>query len=134
MTGSAERRGPRRLDADAVDEFLGRERLAALCVEAASGELEAVPVWLDAGREPPVRLLSADPILTGAAARRGDPACVVADEFESYEEIHGVIVQGNLGEDNRGEAGSAHVVMAVTRAVGFSFAGTLPPHLIEPPA
>jgi hypothetical protein len=125
------------LPAEAVADFLGRPRSGALCFVDASGCLRAAPVELSSLQGGEIRLGAAGPVLLSGAARPGDPACVVADEFESYEGIQGVIVQGELrpdGEDGRdpGRAPLGRVVLAVTRTIGFTFAGTLPPQLVEP--
>jgi hypothetical protein len=102
-------------------------RQGALCAEDESGDLVAVPVGLVPGGATEVGLVSADPAVTGAVAERRAPVCVVADEFESYEGIQGVIVQGSLRPDPaRGSA------VQVTRVRGFTFAGTLPPQLAGP--
>ncbi len=102
-------------------------RQGALCTEDESGDLVAIPVGLVPGGATEVRLVSADPAVTAGVAERRPPVCVVADEFESYEGIQGVIVQGSLRPDPAGG-----FAVRVTRVRGFTFAGTLPPELPGP--
>jgi hypothetical protein len=123
------RRGPRRLSGDAVRDFLQTARPAALCVEDESGELVAMPVRVVRAGDGELRLAPAGPWWASGAAGRGGPGCVVADEFETYEGIRGVIVQGDLRPVRSAPPGGTEVVLAVSTAVGFTFAGTLPPEL-----
>jgi hypothetical protein len=120
------RRGPRRLDVDGIDRFLGQERWGSLCAEDPTGDLRAMPVLLAGGSSLEVRLVSADRDATHALATEQSSVCVVADIFETYEGIEGVILRGRLHEDGR--AGGV-VALEVVSRLGFTFAGTLPPEL-----
>jgi len=89
----------------------------------------AAPAWIDRSDADAINLVSADRKLIRAAARRQVRACLVADEFETYESIHGVIVRGVLQTEEHGDA----VSLRVEKTAGFTFAGTLPPELVEEP-
>jgi hypothetical protein len=139
-TEDSPRGGPRPLDPEAVDRFLGQERWASMCAEDASGVLSAVPVRLIGGKSTDVAFLSADPEASAAVALDGRPVCLVADQFESYDGIEGVILRGRLHQRagakavaGRGQPPVAdekeHFVLEVASGIGFTFAGTLPPEL-----
>ena len=120
MDVTADRRGPARLEAGALRRFLEQRRLGALCLADQDGQLRAMPTWIWATGPEQLALIPAER-LEGLVA--SSPACIVADEFESYEAIRGAIVQGrlvtlaaDLGDELRVE---------VTRCVGFSFAGSI---------
>jgi hypothetical protein len=129
MTGG--RRGPRHLTRDAAEDFLRTRRWAALCVESATGDLISTPVRIAAAGESELGIVAVDDPAVHRGARRRAPGCVVSDEFESYEAIRGVIVQGVLHEPESGTAESGEVALTITTMIGFSFAGTLPPELTE---
>jgi hypothetical protein len=123
------RRGPVRLDDDAVDAFLAGERLASLCFETDTGGLGALPVRVACSTRGAVRLVPPDVGACLDAAVREVPACLVADEFEDYEGIQGVIVQGVLGVTTSPPGNAGVLELRVSRRLGFTFAGTLPPAL-----
>jgi hypothetical protein len=132
VTGGDEpRRGPKRLAAAAIAAFLGQERTGSLCLEDDSGRLRACPVRIVPVGQSGLHVVPADPWVNEAAVGRRPPACLVADEFESYEAIQGVIVQGHLRQDVTSRSDPPSVVIEVTRTVGFTFAGTLPAHLAD---
>jgi hypothetical protein len=118
------------MGSDAIAEFLGKARPAALCFESRSGALCAVPVHLRPRLDAEIHVVSADPSLAGSAAQARRSACLVADEFASYEGIQGVILQGELGDTGGEQRG--RITMTVRRTIGFLFAGTLPPQLAGP--
>ena len=125
------RRGPRRLDPDALDAFVAAERWGSLAFEAPGGELSALPVRMrgvGGGQLHIAFPASRRPAELGGATAR---VAVVADEFESYEGIRGVIIRGALRQHlvDRRHPEDAMGVVEVASAVGFSFAGTLPPPL-----
>jgi len=120
------------MDSAGIDAFLRVERFAALCVEGADGSLVSMPARLLGSPDGRVRAEPADPgAITGVLSRRA-PACVVADEFESYEGIRGVILQGELLGITSEGASAPRVELEVSRSTGFTFAGTLPEHLARP--
>jgi hypothetical protein len=131
---SATRRGPRRLSAQGVTEFLQEARPAALCVEDGSGELVAMPVRVVQACDGELLLAPAGAGWGGGGTGPEGRGCVVADEFETYEGIRGVIIQGGLRAGPAGIAHGQEVVLEVSASVGFTFAGTLPPQLAGPDA
>lgn len=107
------RRGPGRLSAGEIAQFVATRRLASLCVEDEAGELRAVPAWAVSKGGDTVDIEMPDtPTL---ALRPETAACVVADEFETYEGIRGVILRGQLTDDHR---------LLVEHKLGFTFEGT----------
>src|SRR5437016_10505407 len=106
--------------------WMMRHPTGAMCVLKANGRLEATPVRVHSGDGATVTVVVASP---GVAEPGGDTrdrlrACIVADEFESYEGIRGVILQGSVAPEG------AIVDMTVERMTTFSFArpgnGTAP--------
>ena len=122
------------MDPAELEMFLGVERLAALCVEGVDGSLVSVPARLVGSVDGRVQLQLADLGEIAEAVACRSPACVVADEFESYEGIRGVILQGELQSVASAGQQEPMVELEVSRSTGFSFAGTLPAHLARPAA
>jgi hypothetical protein len=115
-------RGPRPLASDDALDLLVHSSAAALCVD--DGEhLRAVPVRILAATADVVEVAVRDDsaVAVGLADRA---ACLVADEFASYEQIRGTIARGVIVHGSRGV-----VTLALRAVTGFSFAGTLPEHL-----
>ena len=126
-------RGPRPLSREAITQFRRVARHAALCVEGRDGELLPMPVQLLASSDSEFQLLLVDgassmTIVEGAA-------CVVADEFESYEGIRGVIAQGRLhpvspaSKPLAGKPSNPDATLDVTKLRTFDFAESLPSSL-----
>ena len=127
MTNEAgPRRGPRRLDVDGIDRFLDEERWGSLCAEDPAGDLWAIPVLLAGGSSVEVRMVSPERDASHALATGQSSVCVVADIFETYEGIEGVILRGRVRED--GQAGGG-LALEVVSKLGFTFAASLPPEL-----
>jgi hypothetical protein len=122
-------RGPRPLSEEAINQFTRVARQAALCVEGRDGELLPMPVQLLASSDAELRLLLVDGapsmnIVEGAA-------CVVADEFESYEGIRGVIAQGRLRPVSPAIGRPPEATFDVVKLRSFNFADSLPSSLRE---
>jgi hypothetical protein len=120
---SATRRGgPARLPPDELAEFLDHPRWGAVCTEDASGRLCAEPVWMEPAGAGVLSLRS--PIQLGDRGAHA-PACVVADEFESYTQIRGAILRGDLelpGAVQVGRRGA--MTFRISRSHGFTFEGS----------
>jgi hypothetical protein len=117
------RGGPGSMSADALKAFLATHPSGAICVVDDDGRLLAVPARvldeLDGILR--VELTAAELVSTFAQERQ---ACVVADAFESYDAIRGVIARGKAaGADTT----AVHPVVALTTAhtATFSFASNL---------
>lgn len=108
--------------------FLSQDRIGSLCVETDSGELCAYPVRIARTDEDVIRVMPADPDHAYGAGRTSGWACLVTDEFETYEGIRGVIVRGSLHDDDSGDL----LVLGVKSRVGFTFEGTVPAQLAQP--
>jgi hypothetical protein len=111
---------------DGIDRFLGDERWGSLCAEDPAGDLWAMPVLLAGGSSVEVRMVSPDRDATDAIAAGQSSVCVVADIFETYEGIEGVILRGRVHENGHAGGGLA---LEVVSKLGFTFAGSLPPEL-----
>jgi hypothetical protein len=108
------------MSADELAAFLTTGPLGALCVIDDEGRLVAVPARIldERGGTLRVELAAADLASTFEQPRRG---CVVADTFESYEGIRGVIARGPAAPAG---GAAAHPIVALTmaRTATFSFA------------
>jgi hypothetical protein len=117
---TTQQRGPKKMEDDAVDDFLRQPRLANLCVQDEHGRLHAMPAWTEGADRngTGIRLALGDGVLPSEGH-----ACLVADEFSSYVEIRGVIVRGWLAA-HMIEADPALRYLSIDRAHGFSFENT----------
>jgi hypothetical protein len=117
---TSQQRGPKKMEDDAVDDFLRQPRLANLCVQDEHGGLHAVPAWTEGadGSGIGVRLALPDGVLPPEGH-----ACLVVDEFSSYVGIRGVIARGWLAAQTT-EADPARRYLSIDRAHGFSFENT----------
>jgi hypothetical protein len=108
------------MPADDVAAFLAGEPSGALCVVDDAGRLLAVPARVV---DAVAGVLRVELTGTDLAPSFGDvrAGCVVADSFESYDGIRGVIARGPVARING--AAAPMVAMTVTRVVGFSFEG-----------
>lgn len=113
------RRGPGRMSPDELAEFMASRPSGALCVTDDDGRLLALPARvLDAGDAiVRVELPHRDRTPAFETARQG---CLVADTFESYEGIRGVIARGpaTLADP----AVPTLVIMTLKHMATFSFA------------
>ena len=116
------RGGPGSMSADALKAFLATHPWGAICVVDDDGRLLAVPARvldeLDGILR--VELTAAEVVSTFAQERQ---ACVVADSFESYDAIRGVIARGRAAP---ADTTPLHPIVAVTtaRTATFSFASS----------
>lgn len=111
--------GPVAMSADELASFLHEEPTGAICVTDADGRLFALPAGV-LGQEGNLWQVEIDgldePLVPEAAV------CVVADCFDSYEAIRGVIAQGSISSAQHAESSCSIVAVAVARMVTFSFA------------
>jgi hypothetical protein len=112
------------LDDRSVVAFLSAVRWASLCFENEEGRLCALPARLDSSSDHTLVMTPAEEAAARGAV--GSSACLVADEFETYEGIKGVIAQGSIEARSDGGDDRGGLVLRVVRRVGFGFAGTLP--------
>jgi hypothetical protein len=130
MTAESQpRRGPRPLSKEAITQFTRVARPAAFCGEGRDGELLPMPVQLlAASSDAEFQLLLVDgPSSTTIV--EGGAACVVADEFESYEGIRGVIAQGRLRAVSPAGGPPRDATFSVRKLRSFNFADSLPSSL-----
>ena len=106
--------GPGVMSDDDLRAWMSKRPTGAMCMLSDDGRFRATPVVVQAFDGDVVTAVVASPELAQGAGR----ACIVADEFESYEGIRGVIIQGAI--ERAGAA--ATVEMAVERLSTFSFA------------
>lgn len=104
--------GPRSMSDGELEHWLATARTGAVCAVTAEGRLRATPAVVTAADATTVRLMIAE----ADAIPDGATVCVVADEFETYEGIRGVIVQGVAAR------GTGGLDVAVRRRTSFSFA------------
>ena len=108
------------MSADELAAFLATQPSGAICVIDDDGHLLAVPARVldeDAGVLH-LELASAEHVFTFDNDRQG---CMVADTFESYDAIRGVIVRGPATRVD-GPAHSLTVALTIARTTTFSFA------------
>jgi predicted methyltransferase len=110
------------MSAEELDAFIATRPSGAICVVDDDGRLLAVPARVLDELDGILRVELSAVELDSTFTQQRD-ACVVADSFESYDAIRGVIA--------RGEAASAdttapHPVVALTtaRTATFSFASS----------
>lgn len=112
--------GPKRMSAGELTAFLATQPWGALCVTGDDGRLLAVPARVLDEHDGILRveLAAATLASTFEQPRRGS---VVADSFESYDGIRGVIVRGAAAPAG---GGAPHPIVALTmaRTATFSFA------------
>ena len=117
----ADRRGgPGSMSADELAAFLATRPSGALCVIDDDGHLLAVPARVvdkDDGVLH-VELADADLASTFDHERQG---CMVADSFESYDAIRGVIARGPVTSVD-GATPHPAVTLTMARTATFSFA------------
>jgi hypothetical protein len=114
------RGGPGSMSADELAAFLATQPSGAICVSDDDGHLLAMPAQvLDEDRGVlRVELASAD---LASAFGNQRQACVVADTFESYESIRGVIARGPVTRVD-GATPRPTVALTMARTATFSFA------------
>jgi hypothetical protein len=115
------RGGPGSMSADELDAFIATHPSGAICVVDDDGRLLAVPARVLDEPDGVLRVeISAEELLSTFTQER--QACVVADSFESYDAIMGVIVRGKTAPDTT----ASHPVVALTsaRTATFSFASS----------
>lgn len=100
--------------------FIARRPTGALCVVDDGGRLCALPahVFGAEGGVLTVEVSVGDPAISLAGKREG---CVVADVFETYEGIRGVITRGPA-ECVDAQVVRPVVTLTMTRTTSFSFA------------
>jgi predicted methyltransferase len=114
------RGGPSSMSADERAAFLATQPSGAICVIDDDGRLLVVPARIlneDAGILS-VQVAGTDLASTFGRERQG---CVVADAFESYDGIRGVIARGTAAH---ADVTASHQVVALTmtRVSTFTFA------------
>lgn len=113
------RDGPDRIEQDAAQDFLRSRSWGVLCIEAGGALIACPSTVVDAREDGSVRLsICAQDMLSGFD---GVAACFVADSFETYAAIRGVIAQGTATSELDGT-----VRVTLTRLSGFAFAGRVP--------
>jgi hypothetical protein len=129
MADSRRKGGPRRLDDESARSFMLHAGTGSLCFEDGEGRLCATPVDLRASSEATLVFAAPDIRELARATKRGGHACFVADEFETYEGIKGVIVRGTLAS---GGSPPPQINLLIDSVIGFSFANTLPARFKSP--
>ena len=116
------RGGPDGMSVDELKAFLAMRPSGAICVVDDDGRLLAVPARVLDELDGILRVeLTAAALVSTFAQER--QACVVADSFESYDAIRGVIARGRAA---RADTTPLHPVVALTpaRTATFSFASS----------
>jgi hypothetical protein len=120
------RGGPNSMSADERADFLAGQPSGAICVIDDDGRLLAVPARIlnEDGGILSVEVAGTDLASTFGHERQG---CVVADAFESYAGIRGVIARGPAAH---ADVTAPHQVVALTmaRIATFTFADDPAPH------
>lgn len=111
------RGGPDRISAEEARAFLVQQPSGTLCIGDAASLDAATARILDVDHDGHTLLVS---IAAGTEVRHG-PACFVADIYETYASIRGVIVQGHAAVE-----APQLLRITVARITGFSFAGKVP--------
>jgi hypothetical protein len=114
------RGGPIGMSAHERTAFLATQPTGAICIQDEDGRLLAMPARIlgEDGDSLSVEVAGEELASAFDRARQG---CVVADTFESYEGIRGVIVRGLAAR--AGNAMSNLVAVRMARTTTFSFAG-----------
>jgi hypothetical protein len=116
------RGGPGAMSADELNAFIATHPSGAICVVDGDGRLLAVPARVLGELDGVLRVeISAGELdYTFTQDRQ---ACVVADSFESYDAIRGVIARGRAAP---ADTTPLHPIVAVTtaRTATFSFASS----------
>ncbi len=117
------RRGPGAMSADERAAFLATQPSGAICVVGDDGRLFAVPARVLDGRDAVLRVELADSDLVSAFDHERQ-ACVVADVFETYAGIRGIVARGPAVRTE----GPSPAVVALTmqRTATFTFAEDQP--------
>jgi predicted methyltransferase len=116
------RGGPGSMSADELDAFIATHPSGAICVVDDDGRLLAVPARvldeLDGVLRVEISAAELDSMFT-----QERQACVVADSFESYDAIRGVIARGEAAS---ADTTAVHPVVLLTtaRTATFSFASS----------
>jgi hypothetical protein len=111
------RGGPAKLKPSEALALFAEQRWASFCFEAADGCLCTSPAWV-VGASPDTAELML-PGESGADPESELGACLVADRFETYTGIVGLIIRGTL------EASEHRTrTLSITRLHGFSFENT----------
>jgi hypothetical protein len=114
------RRGPGRMSAGELSAFLAAQPSGAICVVDDDGRLLAVPARVLDEHDGIIHVdVGAVELAFTSDGER--PACMVADSFESYEGIRGVIARGHVAPGGAAPADPV-VALTVTRKATFSFA------------
>jgi hypothetical protein len=108
------------MSADALKAFLATHPTGAICVADDDGRLVGVPARVldERGGKLRVELTAAELVSVFDQERH---ACVVADSFDSYDAIHGVIARG-VAESVDTTAPNPAVELTTPRTTTFSFA------------
>lgn len=114
MTMSGERRGgPTTMTPQELDAFLSGKPSGALCFGDENDRLVALPARVQSGDGQTLTVALQGRTDTGDGPLQ---VCVVADEFDSYQDIRGVIAQGSAA------VAAGPVEVTLNRVVTFSFA------------
>lgn len=118
------RRGPGAMSADERVTFLAAQPSGAICVVGDDGRLFALPARVLFERDAVLRVELADTDLVSTFDHERQ-ACVVADIFETYAGIRGIVARGPAVRTD----GSLPAVVALTmqRTATFTFAEDRPP-------
>ena len=113
------RRGPSRMSANERASFLAAQPSGAIGVVDDEGRLIAVParVLVEQDAVLHVELAGSD---LASALDRERRACVVADTFETYDGIRGVMTRGTAVRTD--PSSPSVVALTMARTVAFSFA------------
>lgn len=111
--------GPARIERSRAFQLLGEPRSISLCFECSSGELDTTPAWVVEASLDTLELV----LPAGIELGQTEPVrcCAVADRFESYAGIEGVIVRGTLAVL---EPGCSTRRLGIATVHGFSFENT----------
>jgi hypothetical protein len=118
------RRGPGSMSEDERRSFLAARPSGAICTVDDEGRLFAVPARVLEADDAILHVELADADLDSALDHERQ-ACIVADTFETYDGIRGVIARGPAVRTDQ----SVPAVVAVTmkRTTTFTFAQDRPP-------
>ena len=112
---------PGSMSAGELSAFIAAQPSGAICVVDDDGRLLAVPARV-LGEHDGIIHLDVATVELAFASDGERRACMVADSFESYDGIRGVIAQGHAAPGGTAP-GDPVVALTVTRKVTFSFAG-----------
>jgi hypothetical protein len=112
------RGGPAQMESDELVALLSEHPSGALCMVSAKGTLQAWPARVHSAEAEVVHVnvVHADTNVPSDAGQ----ACLVVDQFGSYEGIRGAMIQGAAGS-----AGTGTIDISISLVVTFSFGATL---------